>query len=71
MRYVKSYMYRMIEIGSVKNEGHLYDTIRFIHQGTVVNNLGPDRLTGPKALDPNHAVPENQSFDCTTFVWKS
>ena len=23
-------------------------------QGTVDNNLGPDRLAGPKALDPNH-----------------
>ena len=27
--------------------------IRFIPQGTVENNLGPDRLAGPKALDPN------------------
>ena len=24
-------------------------------RGTVDNNLGPDRLAGPKALDPNHA----------------
>ncbi len=23
-------------------------------QGTVDNNLGPDRLAGPKALDPNN-----------------
>ena len=28
--------------------------IRLIPQGTVDNNLGPDRLAGPKALDPNH-----------------
>ena len=27
--------------------------IRFISQGTVDNNLGPERLAGPKALDPN------------------
>ncbi len=26
--------------------------IRVIPQGTVDNNLGPDRLAGPKALDP-------------------
>ena len=28
-------------------------TLYFIPQGTVDNNLGPDRLAGPKALDPN------------------
>ncbi len=28
--------------------------IRLIPQGTVDNNLGPDRLEGPKALDPNY-----------------
>ena len=27
--------------------------IRAIPQGTVDKNLGPDRLAGPKALDPN------------------
>ncbi len=27
---------------------------RVIPQGTVDNNLGPDRLAGPKALDPNY-----------------
>ena len=27
---------------------------RVIPQGTVDNNLGPDRLAGPKALDPYH-----------------
>ena len=25
-------------------------------QGTVDNNLGPDRLTGLKALDPNYCL---------------
>ncbi len=29
-------------------------TIRLIPQGTVDNNQGPDRLPGPKALDPNY-----------------
>ncbi len=29
-------------------------SIRVIPQGTVDNNLGPDRLVGPKALDPNY-----------------
>ena len=28
--------------------------IQVIPQGTVYNNLGPDRLAGPKALDPNY-----------------
>ena len=28
--------------------------IRLIPQGTVDNNLGPDRLEGPNALDPNY-----------------
>ena len=31
-----------------------YILIRLIPQGTVDNNLGPDRLAGPKARDPNH-----------------
>ena len=29
-------------------------SIRLIPQGTVDNNIGPDRLEGPKALDPNY-----------------
>ncbi len=29
-----------------------WTNVRVIHQGTVDNNLGPDRLAGPKALDP-------------------
>ena len=28
--------------------------IRVIPQETVDNNLGPDRLAGPKALEPNY-----------------
>ncbi len=28
--------------------------IRFITQGTVVINIGQDRLPGPKVLDPNY-----------------
>ena len=30
-----------------------HNLIRVIPQGTVDDNLGPDRLAGPKALDPN------------------
>ncbi len=30
------------------------DCIRLISQGTVYDNLVPDRLEGPKALDPNY-----------------
>ena len=40
--------------------------IGIIPQGTVDNILGPDRLAGQKALDPNHV--DNQHFDCTIFV---
>ena len=29
--------------------------IRVIPQGTFDNNQGPDRLAGPKALDPNYS----------------
>ena len=28
--------------------------LRVIPQGTVDNNLGPDRLAGPEALDPKY-----------------
>ena len=45
-----------------------------IPQGTVHNNLGPDRLTGPKALDPNyimegskHLPNENKKFEKKSF----
>ena len=38
----------------VKFNLELANTIRVIPQGTVDNNLGPDRLAGPKALDPNY-----------------
>ena len=33
---------------------HELPTLQVISQGAVVNNLGPDRLAGPKALDPNY-----------------
>ena len=29
-------------------------SLTVIPQGTVDNNLGPDRLAGPKAIDPNY-----------------
>ena len=45
--------------------------IRLITQGTVDDNYGPDRLAGPKALDPNFCKKKKQPFDCTTFVLKS
>ena len=32
-----------------------YPYIRVIPQGTVDNNQGPDRLVGPKDLDPNYS----------------
>ena len=33
--------------------------IRLIPQGTVDNNLGPDHLEGPEALDPNYCRQPN------------
>ncbi len=30
--------------------------MRVIPRGTVDNNQGPDRLAGPKALDPNYLL---------------
>ena len=44
------------EIGEVVKPLFHYEskTIRVIPQGTVDNNLGPYRLAGPKALDPNY-----------------
>ncbi len=44
----------------------ILNTLRVIPLGTVDNNLGPDRLAGPKALDPNYGRQPT-----TTFVWKS
>ncbi len=32
------------------------ERIRVIPQGMVDNKLGPDRLAGPKALDPNYCT---------------
>ncbi len=49
---------------TLQQQFYLY-IIRLVPQGTVNNNLGPDRLAGPNALDTN------QPSDCTTFVWKS
>ncbi len=31
--------------------------LRVIPQGTIDNNLGPDRLAGPKVLDPTKTQP--------------
>ena len=46
---------RGIRFGSVKlGLTGCIKMIRVIPQGTVDNNLGPDRLAGPKALDPNY-----------------
>ena len=33
-----------------------YQSLRVIPRGTVDNNQGPDRLAGPKALDPNPLI---------------
>ena len=33
---------------------NLQHVLIVIPKGTVDNNLGPDRLAGPKALDPNY-----------------
>ncbi len=42
--------------------------LRLIPQGRVdKNNLGPDCLAGPKALDPP-IIADNQPFNCTTFI---
>ncbi len=37
-----------------------------IPQGTVYNNLEPDRLAGPKIP----TIADNQPLDCMTFVQK-
>ncbi len=31
--------------------------IQLIPEGTVYNNLGPDHLSGPKAIEPNYCRP--------------
>ncbi len=58
-----------MQVAKGKKKLNKYGVMRLIPQETVDNNLGPDRLEGPKALDPN--IADNQLFDCTTFVWKS
>ena len=44
--------HQFFKINAVKFKGST--DIRVIPQGTIDNNLGPDRLVGPKALDPNY-----------------
>ena len=41
-------------VNKVKKGIFWYYKIRLIPEGTVDNNLGADRLAGPKALDPNY-----------------
>ncbi len=40
----------------LKMKFRLWFYLRVIPQGTVDNNLRPDRLAGPKALDPNYSI---------------
>ena len=47
-----------------KKQAFTYKHLTYILQGTVLNNLRPDHLAGPKALDPNDC---NQFFDCTVL----
>ncbi len=42
---------------------------RSIPQGTVENNLGPDRLSGPKALDPNYHLPNAEQIQYVLCHW--
>ncbi len=42
----------------------MINNLRVLPQGTVDNNLGPDRLAGT-------IIADKKPFDCTTFVWKS
>ncbi len=41
--------------------------IQVIPEGTVDNNLGPDRLAGPKVLDPNYFTNFAGSPNCTWY----
>ena len=41
-------------LSQVKIKKVIDSPLRVIPQGTVDNNLGQDRLAGPKALDPNY-----------------
>ncbi len=52
----------LLKIDLINQKAVMYDknlasegtkSVRLIPQGTVDNNLGPDRLAGPKGLDPN------------------
>ncbi len=53
----------------ITEPGQYSTLIRLIPQGTVDNNLGPDRLAGPKDQIP--IIADNQPFDCMTIVWKT
>ena len=41
-------------INALRTKNKMTIWVRVIPQGTVDNKLGPDRLAGPKALDPNY-----------------
>ena len=43
-----------VKVKSINYVISLFDSNDSYPQGTVDNNLGPDRLAGPKALDPNY-----------------
>ena len=47
-------MFKYTTIDSDFLEYMMIGVIRVTPQGTVDNNLGPDRLAGPKDLDPNY-----------------
>ncbi len=44
----------MVRLHSKRYRNIVKPTLRVILQGTIDNNLGPDRLADPKALDPNY-----------------
>ena len=51
----KSFSVQLLSLDKVRNQKCVVDPIiRLIPEVTVDNNLGPDRLSGPKALDPNY-----------------
>ena len=52
----KNWTYDVEEIFNFSHETCIWQNglIRLISPGTVGNNLGPDRLPGPNALDPNY-----------------
>ena len=48
-----SKLHELMNLSIVKVGKYTVDTINT--QGTVDNSLGPDRLAGPKALNPNYS----------------